>query len=172
MRLLLASDDGVAIPRVLASVRRGGGPRISDTRTTRTGYACMLVGATALSRGLASRDAPLDVRRAYARVLVRIALSLSLEDPDLASRFAALARGLDARPAEIRDRIELLAYRSGQLGHRAYACVLPLVQRAKSALSTSRTAPRPHVCPGGQADVTFEQPERVVRTDSELRGSI
>lgn len=172
VRVLLASDDGVAIPRVLASVRRGGGPRISDTRATRAGYAGMLVGATPLSRGLASRGAPLDVRRAYARVLVRIALSLSLEDPDLASRFAGLARGLDARPAEIRDRIELLAYRSGQLGHRAYACVLPLVQRAKSALSTSRTAPRPHVCPGGQADVTFEQPERVVRTASELRGSL
>ena len=147
VRLLLASDDGVAIPRVLASVRRGGGPRISDTRATRAGYAGMLVGATPLSRGLASRGAPLDVRRAYARVLVRIALRLSPEDPDLASRFAGLARGLDAHPVALRDRAEVLAYRSGRLGTRAYECLLPAARRAASVGSHKRQTRHSHSCP-------------------------
>ena len=152
VRLLLASDDGVAIPRVLVSVRRGGGPRISDARDTRTGYACMLVGATALSRGLASRDAPLDVRRAYARILVRTALRLSPRWPDLASGFAALASNLDARPEAMRDRIEVLAYRCGPLGRRAYTRVLPLARTTRSTFSGSRAARHPHVCRGGKAE--------------------
>ena len=171
VRLLQASDDLAALPPVLVSVRRGGVPRISDLRVARTGYECMLVGATALSRSLASKGAPLDVRRAYARVLVRIALRLSPREQDLATRFAALACALDAHPTAVRDRLEVFAYRSGPIGRRAHAFLLPIAKRIKSAQRGSGHGRHLHSCPGAVSATHSSHAARVLADSTPAGGA-
>jgi glycosyltransferase involved in cell wall biosynthesis len=121
MGLLARSEKSIAIADVLASARRGGGPRVSDRLRTREGRGYRIRAEEELAKGIQLRS---DVREDGVAQFASRIYALGFRSaasgwPDLARRCGRLADGLDAILDSL-GRRRRRVFRSGPIISRLY----------------------------------------------------
>lgn len=144
VRALVKSRKSVAIRDILASARRGGGMRVSDSLRTYQGRTFRIICETALCQGIRERrDLPLWARQEFASRLYGLGYRSNARGwTDLGKRCGELAKSLKV-PLDVRDKRRWLAYRFGKWGGLMYE----FLGRLKLRLTGSkRMQPTQHRC--------------------------
>jgi glycosyltransferase involved in cell wall biosynthesis len=146
LRVLLASDNGVVVPEVLACARRSGVPRISDARWTRPGFESYVRISEKLPQALTDSRAPKELRRVFARRLLGLAITLRWRHPDLAQRLAQVAQSLDGLSEGMRDRFELTLWRAGRPCCGVYTRSRRTMRQVQARLGRAGNGAGKHIC--------------------------
>ena len=144
VRALAKSWKSVAILDILASARRGGGLRVSDSLRTYKGRTFRIMCEAALCRGVRNRsDIPLQAKQAFASRLYGLGFRSNARGwPDLGKRCGELAESLGVELDTLGKR-RRLAYSLGKWGGLAYE----LLGWAKQRIAAyQQTWPTEHNC--------------------------
>ncbi|MDB4754062.1 glycosyltransferase family 2 protein [Akkermansiaceae bacterium] len=136
----------IATPEILASARRGGGPRVSDRLKTHEGRGFRIRCEEEVVRGLAIRKDidPKEIQQFASRLYSLGFRSAASGWPDLAKKCGRLADSLGVELDGLGKRRKLI-FKLGPWAARIYECAHSI----KAKISRNVYVPNPHECQVG-----------------------
>lgn len=145
--VLFNAKKSIAIPEVLASARRGGGPRVSDRLKTHEGRECRIRCEEQIVNGLKrGEDVAVTEIQQFASRLYSLAFRSAASGwPDLAKKCVRLADSLGVELDGLGKRRKLI-FKLGPWVARIYECAHSI----KAKIAGNVYLPIQHECLGGK----------------------